>query len=332
MKNVYDKINDLEISYEEESLKELEKQRLINTSKKYSKEKSKLPKFIGLAAAFGLILSLSLPSVRANAINLAKNISISMMETIGAGGDSEKYVTKLHQEIPFGDDSFIIENIVFEDNKVFIDRIADSSFMEDVNKFPSIYKIVIDDKTYLSEGESGSYHTIDQEGKIGLSTSMIDFAEDFPQLENANVDIYLSAFPKVKVISIKSDVNVVNEANKILAEDFTIPNSDGIKIDKMKINPVSLSAVISNITPGYSYDLYGQDENGNRLQLDLRVVKDNKANFIYNSYMSDLSLDDIKDAKEITFKLMAAKMNEESGKETSEDYEQVGDDFILSVQ
>ncbi len=324
MTNIYDKINDMDFNIDDVELNHIEREKMKNTAKSYAKKDSK-KKVLASAAAILLFASLMTPTVRAEVAKFTTDIKVSMMDAIGASPDSYKYVTELNKPVSVGDDSFIIENIAFEDNKVFINTLRqgdgsiDSMLSEDG---ANIYKIVIDGETYKSEGRSGSAGYI-EDGKTLSDTAMIRFDKDFPNLENAEVDLYFSDMFASEIVSIKADTNTVNEDNLVFAKDQELEN--GAVASLIKLNPITMTAFINNLNPDYFYELTGVDSKGNVIVLNVRTAVNGEATFIYNHEMSDISLDQIKELDEITFTLKGAQWNKESGKLTNDNLETIAE-------
>lgn len=329
MKNVYDKINDLDFESDEFELNDIERERLYMTAKTYKKKSNK--KYMAVAAALLLALGLTVPPVRAEVSKAFTDLKVSMMETIGASPESYKYVTELHKPIEIGDDSFVLENIVIEDDKIYTTMLKDPkgrSLVDDVSATTNIYKVVINGETYKAWGQSGSTGMSD-DGKAFVSESMTTFDKTFPELDQADIDLYISNGTSNEIVSIKASSNIVNKDNKVLAENYKLEN--GAKIKLMKINPITMTAVIEGLDKDYTYELNGVDKDGKKIKLDLRTVDDGVSTFIYNKDFSDLSLDEIKDGREINFTLSASKINKNSGRLTDGNYEKVAE-FTLSAK
>lgn len=328
MKNVYDKINDLDFESNEFELNDIEKEKLYMTAKTYKKKSKK--KYIAVAAALLLTLGLTVPPVRAEVSKAFTDLKVSMMETIGASPESYKYVTELHKPIEIGDQSIILENLVIEDNKVYSTILQDPKgrSIEESNETPNIYKVVINGETYKAWGQSGSKGMSD-DGKAFVSESMTTFDKTFPELDQADIDLYIGSGISNEIVSIKASSNIVNKDNKILTEDYKLENGANIKV--MKINPITMTAVIEGLDKDYTYELNGVDKDGKKIELDLRTVDDGISTFIYNKNFSDLSLDEIKDGRDITFTLSASKINKNSGRLTDGNYEKIAE-FTLSAK
>lgn len=329
MKNVYDKINDLDFETDEFELNDIEKEKLYQTAKAYKKKSNK--KYIAVAAALLLMAGLTISPVRAEVSKAFTDLKVSMMETIGASPESYKYVTELHKPIEIGDDSFVLENIVIEDDKIYTTMLKDPkgrSLVDDVSATTNIYKVVINGETYKAWGQSGSTGMSD-DGKAFVSESMTTFDKTFPELDQADIDLYISNGTSNEIVSIKASSNIVNKDNKVLAENYKLEN--GAKIKLMKINPITMTAVIEGLDKDYTYELNGVDKDGKKIKLDLRTVDDGVSTFIYNKDFSDLSLDEIKDGREINFTLSASKINKNSGRLTDGNYEKIAE-FTLSAK
>lgn len=329
MKNVYDKINDLDFETSEFKLDDIEKEKLYMTAKTYKKNSKK--KYIAVAAALLLAAGLTMPPVRAEVSKAFTDMKVSMMETIGASPESYKYVTELHKPIEIGDESIVLENLVIEDDKIYSTMLRDTkgrSLEEDVSNTTNIYKVVINGETYKAWGQSGSTGMSD-DGKAFVSEYMTTFEKTFPELEDANIDLYIGSGTSNEIVSIKASSNIVNKDNKILAENYKLEN--GANIRMMKVNPITMTAVIEGLDSNYDYQIKGVDQEGKEVSLDLRTGSDGVSTFIYNKDFSDLSLDEIKDGREITFSISRAKINENSGKLTDGNYEKIAE-FTLSAK
>lgn len=329
MKNVYDKINDLDFESDEFELNDIERERLYMTAKTYKKKSNK--KYMAVAAALLLALGLTVPPVRAEVSKAFTDLKVSMMETIGASPESYKYVTELHKPIEIGDESIVLENLVIEDDKIYSTILRDPkgrSLEEDVSNTTNIYKVVINGETYKAWGQSGSTGMSD-DGKAFVSEYMTTFEKTFPELEDANIDLYIGSGTSNEIVSIKASSNIVNKDNKVLAENYKLEN--GANIRMMKVNPITMTAVIEGLDSNYDYQIKGVDQEGKEVSLDLRTGSDGVSTFIYNKDFSDLSLDEIKDGREITFSLSRAKINENSGRLTNGNYEKIAE-FTLSAK
>ena len=328
MKDVYDKINDLDFETDEFKLNDIEKEKLYMTAKSYKKKSKK--KYIAVAAALLLVAGLTMPPVRAEVSKAFTDMKVSMMETIGASPESYKYVTELHKPIEIGDESIILENLVIEDDKVYSTILMDPKgrSIEESSETPSIYKVVINGETYKAWGAEGSKGMSD-DGKAFVSESMTTFDKTFPELDQADIDLYIGSGFSNEIVSIKASSNIVNKDNKVLAKNYKLENGGNIKL--MKINPIAMTAVIEGLDSNYDYQIKGVDQEGKEVSLDLRTVSDGVSTFKYNSTFSDLSLDEIKDGREIKFTLLGAKLNESSGKLTNDNYEKIAE-FTLSAK
>ena len=330
MKNIYDKINDLDFETDEFELNDIEKENLYMTAKSYKKKSNK--KYIAVAAALLLVAGLTVSPVRAEVSKAFTDLKVSMMETFGASPESYKYVAELHKPIQIGSDSFILENLAIEDNKIFLNIIRQAGVFENASpeSMPdsSIYKVVINGETYKALGESGS-SGLNEDKKTFTESTMISFDKEFPSLENADVDLYFLNGTNSDIVSIKASTNLVNEDNKVLAQNYKLENGANVKL--MKVNPIAMTAVIEGLDADYDYQLEGHDKDGKKIELDLRTVRSGVFTFLYNKDFSDLSLDEIKDGREITFTLSTSKINETSGKLTDGNYEKI-EEFTLSAK
>lgn len=324
MTNVYDKINDIDFEVDSVKLNDIERVKMKKTAKSYAKKTNK-SKFVASAAAALLIASLMTPQVRAEVLKFTTDIKVTMMDAFGASPDSYKYVTELHKPVTVGNDTFVIENIAFEDNKVFINtlREGDGSIESMLSEEGAdIYKIVINGETYKSDGRSGSGGYLN-DGKTLSNKTMIHFDKEFPTLENAEVDLYFSDMFASEIVTIKANTNTVNADNIIFAKDQELDN--GAVVSLIKLNPITMTAFIKNLDPEYLYELTGVDKDGNTIKLNSRTSVNGEVTFMYTHKMSDLTLDQIKELDEIKFTLKGEKMNKESVKLTNGNLETIAE-------
>lgn len=329
MKNIYDKINDMDFEIEKIELDDFEKEKLIKTAKSYKKNK-KSKKFLPIAAALIIVAGLNIPIVKAEVSKFTTDIKVTMMEAFGSSPDSYKYMAEINKPVTVGEDSFVIGNIAFEDNKIFINTLRNGEILEENTKNNSnLYKVVVDGKTYKAIGSSGGEGLLEDK-KTSSENLMINFDKSFPKKDKASVDLYFADANKSQIISIETPMNTINEDNKIFAEDLKIKGTNAT-ISLMKINPMTLTATIKNLDSAYVYELKGVDEKGNKISLDERISDENSTTFIYNNYFSDLSLDEIKDGRKFNFILSRSKINEKSGKESDGNFEKFAE-FSLSAK
>lgn len=322
MTNIYDKINDMDFEVDSVKLNDIERVKMKKTAKSYAKKDTK-KKFIASAAAVLLFAGLLTPSVRAEVQKFTTDIKVSMMDAFGASPDSYKYVTELHKPVTVGNDTFVIENIAFEDNKAFINTLRDSdgSMESQLSENEAcVYKIVVDGVTYNALGSTRSSGLL-EDGKTIPEVSMINFDKEFPTLNNADVDLYYTNGNSIEIISTKASTNTVNEENVIFAKDQKLKN--GSVISLMKLNPITMTAIIKNLETDYYYQIEGTNNEGKTLLLDERINENGEVTFIYNKDFSDMTLDEIKNADIINFVLKGTRINKESGKEINGEYKTI---------
>ena len=183
-----------------------------------------------------------------------------------------------------------------------------------------IYKIVINGETYKSDGRSGNTGYL-EDGKTMSEVTMMHFDKDFPSLKEADVDLYYVSSTGSNIISIKADTNTVNEENVIFAKDMPLDN--GAVVSLIKLNPITMTAIIKNLETDYFYQIEGTNNEGKTFLLDEIIGDNGEVTFIYNKDFSDMSLDEIKDADIINFVLKGNRINKESGKEINGEYKTI---------
>lgn len=321
MTNIYDKINDMEFDTESIELNDIERARILKSAKSYAKKKSN-SKLIATAAALMLVAGLMTPQVRAEVMKITTDIKVSLMDVIGASPDSYKYVTELNKPVAVGETDFVIGNIAFEDDRVYINALRDSEGTDEdlMDSGADLYKIVINGQSYRSMASSG-YRRFLEDGKTITDVRMHQFSNTFPTLENTDVDLYFKDEVGSEVITIKADTNIVNEENIIFAKDKELEN--GVLVTLVKLNPITMTANIKNLDPELIYQLKGSTNDGRTFLLSQRLSENDDFTFLYDHESSDLTLDEIKDANEITFYLGSANRFDASGIESDEQYETV---------
>lgn len=324
MTNIYDKINDIDFDTETLKLNDIERAKMIKTARTYAKKDNK-KKFVASAAAILLFTGLMAPPVRAEVAKITTDIKVSMMEAIGSSPDSYKYITELNEAVKVGNDSFVIENIAFEDDKVFINILREADGSDEAilsENDASIYKIAVDGETYNTKVQSRSAGYLDDEKTIS-EVSIINFDKEFPAHEQTNVDLYYTDGLGTNIVSINANTNTANENNTIFVKNQVLDN--GAVVTLVKLNPITMTSIIKNLDMNYDYQLIGLDNNGNSFALDTRYATNDEITFIYNNYISNMTLEQIKEADEINFILKGRKMNQVSGLPSSSEYENMAE-------
>lgn len=289
MKNIYDKLNDFEISVDEVELNDFEKAKMLETAKSYSKVKNNFPKYLGLVAAILLLVAISIPGVRAATVDLAMQIKVSVMETFGFSEKANEYLIESNEKIFLGDRSFILKDLAIDENKVYTNVLFASADFDFPNLMPDLENVIVGNKKYTlvtGRGFAGErYH----DGLMLLSLVNI-YDEDIDLTDAATIELGFSDGENFTNLTIAAPKNNISEVSINLLENYKIQKTDGYVIDYIRANPLGVSAKVTGPETENSLKLIGVDSLGSEFILEKVAKFENVTEFLYDNDHSDVDL------------------------------------------
>lgn len=318
MKNIYDSLNDFEISVDDIDLNDFEKRKMLETAESYSKKNNKFPKYLGLVAAIFLLMTLSLPGVRAASLDLAMEIKTFLMDNFKVSSKVDEYKISPDAEVYIGDKSFTLKDLALFEDMVFVNIIyAEEDFPEVLPNNLDLDYIKVKDEKYKTTGGSMPSKDLDQGLRLTSMILLLDREVDTSDADG--IELYFSYDGKNGNIKVNTPLKEVNEGNINLLENYKIQNADGYLIDFIKANPITILAQIKCSEVEDLLQLRGIDSLGNEVILDRAKIKGELSSFLYNPYISDIDIDYfLENYKDFSFALYKLEIEKAGSQFTSQ--------------
>ena len=337
MNNVYNKLNDLEIEFEEFELNEIEVVSLKKLAKRYSKKNSKFPKIVGLAATLVLLMGLVSPNVRAAVVDFSENIKVTLFENIFASEKANDFVIEIHDMVDTGESTFIFESFAMDEDTIYFMTLVPSAKLDLRKQVRNVDYIVVNGmRNRIKSGEIGSMEVPDNSNFL-KNVYVYDMEHSIPMDEDIDIEIHfekkqLSYGVTLDGFSYKLHIPKEKMLSKTLniVKDFEIPNSDGTMVNYIKLNPIVQSAKITtrlaDVDQEGSFRLVGIDQKSRSIEFFSRKSIWHEFILYFEPSYSDVTVDELlTDVNVITFTLYKKTGHAE------ENREQIGNSFTISV-
>ncbi|SNS52830.1 protein of unknown function [Anaerovirgula multivorans] len=347
-KNIYELLNQMEFNindYEREELTDMEKKKLKENFRKKRKKKFDFRK-IGIIVAT-LVLTIGIFSqtsfgknVYAATQSTISEITYSIGKALGIERNIELYGNVVDQIVENNGVEIKLTDVIIDKDELIFSTIVNIN--KPVDGFMFDHNIFINGKKLRNNGMTGSCGKIDDSETMFVDTYLVD-AVGIDTKENIDIKI---VFSDLNYFTIKSEDIVEGkvkgkwifeftaDGSELMADTYVLPLDYSFDIDnqsyileELRYNPVNQKIrgnVKGKSNGSYQIDLRGYDNLGNEITFYLSSKSGEDFVFKYSNLYKDFS-DEI---TSITLTPYAAKLPEESGRE-SNDYKQVGEEFTI---
>jgi len=345
-KNIYELLNQVDVNFDEykmEEVNDMEKQRLKNNFRK----NRKILKFkqFGIITA-SLLLAISVLSqtnfgsyVYAAAESKLTEISYSIGKALGIEKDIEPYANVINQIVENKGIEAKLSEVIIDKDELIFSAIVNTN--KEVERCSIDYEIFINGKKLRNYGATGTSKKIDDSNSMFSYTYCVD-VEGIDIDEDVDIKIRLSEInyyieDVYEDVKGKWDFEFTANGKELMESTYGVQIDYSFNIDEQlytleeyRFNPVNqkiYGKVKGESDSSYNVQLRGYDNLGNEVFFFLSSKTNEDVIFRYQNYYGDLS-DEI---LSITLTPYAAKIPEENGIE-SEDWEQVGEEFIILIE
>ncbi len=349
--NIYEKLNDLEIEYEEVPLNDLEKQKLKNSVKflKKNSRKSFYKKVATVAAALALVFGISNYTtdgyVMAKAMKVANRIEVNLKDSMMLSSDVENYSVKLNEPFEIDGEKYVLNDLLIDEDILYtvilhldansdsLDANSDSLIDDNVD----ISSLRVNGKKNKIIGSTVTSFIAPGLDNYRVITSMTDLKKPIENSGEIELKIYFDKFlqNKNKVsITVNVDMDDMKMEKRVVAEDMKIKGTDFLKLKSFTMSPAAQKITLTypSFNEDYIFSIKAKTEDRKIIEFDTRNSDKQKSELYFSPFTSDLTADELLNYKgELNCQLYRQILPKESGK-IDTPIEKYGEEFTISIK
>ena len=343
--NIYDELNDMKIDYEEVPLNDFERENLNKTVKslRIKNKKNKLNKKI-LAIAASLILVFGISNytskgyVFAKTRELANNFKITLSDAMGLSREVDKYSVNLNEAFEINGKKYIFDKFVVEDNNLYTVILSLNDSEKMLSGEVSLTELKVNGKKNNILSSSGSGYTLAEDKKVNVYTLKYVLEDSLPKEDEVNLEFFFDEFlgnKKKITLSTNIDMSQMQMNKKLIAKDFTIPNTNNIVIESFTTSPASQKILLTypDSEDGYLYSIKARDSKNRFVYFETREAEKNKSNLYFSPVISKVTADELlSGVGTLKCQLYRVTVHSYDNKEMPIGEQAIGDEFTLTLK
>lgn len=342
--NIYDDLNDMKIEYEEVPLNDFEKENLNKTvrSLKIKNKKNKFNKRLATIAA-SLILVLGITNytsggyVFAKTRELASNFKITLSDAMGLSREVDEYSVNLNEAFEINGKKYIFDKFIIEDNNLYTVILSLNDTEKMLSGEVNLSELKVNGKKNQIHSSSGSGYTLAEDEKVNVYTLKYVLEDSLPKEDEVNLEFFFDEFlgnKKKITLSTNIDMSQMQMNKKLIAKDFTIPNTNNIVIESFTTSPASQKILLSypDSEDGHIYSIKARDSKDRFVYFETGEAEKNKSNLYFSPVTSKVTADEIlNEIKTLKCQLYRVTVNSYD-KEMPIGEQAIGDEFTLTLK
>lgn len=342
--NIYDRLNDIEVEYNEVPLNDLEKQKLKNSVKSLKKMKRRKfsKKVATIVAAFVLVFGATNYAtdgyVMAKTMEVANRIEVNLKDSMLLSSDVENYSVKLNEPFKVDGKRYLLNDLLIDEDKLYtvilsLDSNGDSFAEDNVD----ISSIKVNGKKNKILGSTGTSSIAPGVDNYSVITSMTDLDKPIENRGEVELKIYFDKFlqNKNKVsITVNVDMDAMKMEKRVIAEDMEIKGTDFMKLKSFTMSPAAQKITLTypSFNEYYLFYIESKTYDGKKVNFDVRDANQNISNLYFSPLESDITADELLNYKgELKCQLSRQLMPKESGK-IDTPIEKYGEEFTINIK
>ena len=343
--NIYDELNDMKIEYEEVPLNDFERENLKRTvrSLKIKNKKNKLnKKIVTIAASLILVLGITNYTsggyVFAKTRELASNFKITLSDAMGLSREVDKYSVNLNEAFEINGKKYIFDKFIIEDNNLYTVILSLNDSEKMLSGEVSLTELKVNGKKNNILSSSASGYTLPEDEKVSVYTLKYVLEDSLPKEGEVNLEFFFDEFlgNKKKIsLSTNIDMSQMQMNKKLIAKDFTIPNTNNIVIESFTTSPASQKILLTypDTEDGYLYSIKARDSKDKFVYFETGEAEKNKSNLYFSPVTSKVTADEIlNEIKTLKCQLYRVTVHSYDNKEMSIGEQAIGDEFTLTLK
>ena len=341
--NLYDRLNDMEINYEEVPLEDFERESLRETVKRLKVKNTRrhFVRKIGAMAAL-LLLVLGMTNYASGGYVLAKtreiadNITLSLSSAMGLSADVDKYSVKLHEPFEIDGKKYVLDTITTEDNNLYAVLLSFNGPGEKLSEGANLTELKVNGKKVSVLGSSGQEGNLPGKPNVTATSLMYSLESPLPKEGTAQLEfIFDTLLGNSKKISITTHVDMakMKMEKRIIAKDFAVPNSNGIMIKEFAMSPASQKMTLTYPPSAKDtiFSVKARDSKGRLAYFETIEADENTSTLYFSPVISEVTADELlNDITSLKCQLYKAELPNRSGNESNEE-QATGDEFTFEL-
>lgn len=343
--NIYDELNDMKIEYEEVPLNDFERENLKRTvrSLKIKNKKNKFnKKIVTIAASLILVLGITNYTsggyVFAKTRELASNFKITLSDAMGLSREVDEYSVNLNEVFEINGKKYIFDKFIIEDNNLYTVILSLNDSEKMLSGEVNLTELKVNGKKIKIFGSSGSGYTLAEDEKVNVYTLKYVLEDSLPKEGEVNLEFFFDEFlgNKKKInLSTNIDMSQMQMNKKLIAKDFTIPNTNNIVIESFTTSPASQKILLTypDIEDGYLYSIKARDSKDRFVYFETGEAEKNKSNLYFSPVTSKVTADELlNEIKTLKCQLYRVTVHSYDNREIPTGEQAIGDEFTLTLK
>ncbi|MDU6098400.1 DUF4179 domain-containing protein [Peptoniphilus harei] len=343
--NIYDELNDMKIEYEEVPLNDFERENLKRTvrSLKIKNKKNKFnKKIVTIAASLILVLGITNYTsggyVFAKTRELASNFKITLSDAMGLSREVDEYSVNLNEVFEINGKKYIFDKFIIEDNNLYTVILSLNDSEKMLSGEVNLTELKVNGKKIKIFGSSGSGYTLPEDEKVNVYTLKYVLEDSLPKEGEVNLEFFFDEFlgNKKKInLSTNIDMSQMQMNKKLIAKDFTIPNTNNIVIESFTTSPASQKILLTypDIEDGYLYSIKARDSKDRFVYFETGEAEKNKSNLYFSPVTSKVTADELlNEIKTLKCQLYRVTVHSYDNREIPTGEQAIGDEFTLTLK
>lgn len=343
--NIYDELNDMKIEYEEVPLNDFERENLKRTvrSLKIKNKKNKFnKKIVTIAASLILVLGITNYTsggyVFAKTRELASNFKITLSDAMGLSREVDEYSVNLNEVFEINGKKYIFDKFIIEDNNLYTVILSLNDSEKMLSGEVNLTELKVNGKKIKIFGSSGSGYTLPEDEKVNVYTLKYVLEDSLPKEGEVNLEFFFDEFlgNKKKInLSTNIDMSQMQMNKKLIAKDFTIPDTNNIVIESFTTSPASQKIVMTypDTEDGYIYSIKARDSKDRFVYFETREAEKNKSNLYFSPVISKVTADELlNEIKTLKCQLYRVTVHSYDNREIPTGEQAIGDKFTLTLK
>ena len=341
--NLYDRLNDIKIEYEEVPLKDFERENLkkaVKRLKRNNKRRLFVRKTGAIAAilllAFGVTNYASGGYVLAKTKEITENITLSLSSAMGLSADVDKYSVKLHEPFEIDGKKYVLDTITTEDNNLYAVLLSFNGAGEKLSEGAHLTELKVNGKKVSVLGSSGQQGNLPGNPNVTATSLRYCLESPLPKEGTAQLEfIFDTLLDNSKKISITTHVDMakMKMEKRSIAKDFAVPNTNGIMIKEFTMSPASQKMILTHPQSEKDtvFSVKARDPKGRLVYFETLEADADTSILYFSPVISEVTADELlNDTSTLKCQLYKEELPNHGGKESNEE-EAIGDEFTFNL-